>query len=141
MSSPSPRAVASAYRTLAQLIRRLPHQQRAGARNQLRGDFRKNAGAAVETIPALLEVADKKIAFLRIITPKDQNRDGVQKGTSKFVYSDTGELDENGKARVVTKARVSNWTGSNMDPCSVKRHNVGLQRAGFQNNTHAKGMF
>ena len=85
--------------------------------------------------------AQKKIAFLRIITPKDKSRDGSQKGTSTYIYRENGEVDENGKPKLISKARTSNWDGKNMDPCSVKRHYGGLRRAGFRDNAHAKGMF
>lgn len=86
-------------------------------------------------------MADKKIAFMRIVTPKDKARDGSQKGSSTYVYKDDGSVDENGRAKVAGKARVSNWTGSNLDPCSVKRHYAGLKRCGFVDNSHAKGIF
>ena len=33
----------------------------------------------------------------------------------------------------------TNWNGSNLDPDSVRRHYQGLKRAGFRDNTHAKG--
>lgn len=146
MSSPAAvtaNNVTSVYRTLGRLIRQLPDQQIPGARKQLRDDFRKHANADAERIPSLIEVAEKKIAFLRIVTPKDRNRDGAQKGTANYVYrSETpGEYDENGRPRIETKARVSNWDGKNMDPCSVKHHFGNLRRAGFRNNEHAKGIF
>lgn len=133
--------VIQAYRTLGTLIRRLPKQQQRQAKQQLRNEFRKHVNAEESNIPALLEVANKKIAFLRIITPKDKSRDGEQKGTSNFIYDKNGELDENGVPKMQLKARHTNWDGNNMDPCSVKRHFNGLKRMGFRNNDHAKGMF
>ena len=36
---------------------------------------------------------------------------------------------------------VSNWTGSNMDPDSVKRHYRGLQRAGFKDHAQVQGPY
>jgi len=59
MSVPNSLSVTSAYRTLGTLIRRLPQQQREGARKQLRNDFRKNADAEESQIPSLLEVSSK----------------------------------------------------------------------------------
>lgn len=50
-------SVTTAYRTLGNLIRRLPNQQQAGALKQLREGFRKNADATEDQIPALLEVS------------------------------------------------------------------------------------
>jgi hypothetical protein len=35
----------------------------------------------------------------------------------------------------------SNWNGKNMDPDSLKKHNQLLNRAGFRDNNHAKGIF
>jgi len=58
-----------------------------------------------------------------------------------MVYKENGEVDEDGKPTILKKARTTNWDGNNMDPCSMKRHFGGLKRAGFQNNSHAKGMF
>lgn len=42
---------------------------------------------------------------------------------------------EEGKSTLLKKGTiVSNWDGKNLDPCSVKRHNSQLRRAGFMNN-------
>ena len=43
--------------------------------------------------------------------------------------------------KTVSRKAVSNWTGKNMDPDAVARHYAGLKRAGFKDNTHAKGGF
>ena len=90
--------------------------------------------------------AEKKIAFLRIITPKDKTRDKLTSSTgiSHTIYHDDGTTTTTtdvGVGKIPHKARTSNWDGTNMDPCSVKRHYAGLKRAGFVNNAHAKGIF
>jgi hypothetical protein len=36
---------------------------------------------------------------------------------------------------------ITNWTGSNIDPDSLARHNASLKRMGFRDNAHAKGIF
>ena len=132
-------AVLSTYRALAKLVRRLPEKQQTGAWSQLREGYRKNADESdPEKISNLIEEAGKKIAFLRIVTPKASSN---QSGVTRWVYS-KGERDENGEATPrKTRQVVSNFDGGNLDPCSVKRHNQQLKRAGFVNNLHAKGLF
>ena len=91
------------------------------------------------TIDELIEEAGKKIAFLRIVTPKDSTN---QSGVTRWVYKSSGEKDAEGKATArKTGQVVSNFTGNNFDPCNVKRHNQQLKRMGFVNNLHAKGLF
>ncbi|KAL3797511.1 hypothetical protein HJC23_009875 [Cyclotella cryptica] len=144
--------VISTYRSLAKLVRRMPEKQRSGARNQLREGYRKNMNeTSPETVDRLIEEAGKKIAFLRIVTPKDMWRNASeglndastnQKGVTRWVYRSSGEKDADGKATPRKSGQVvSNFTGSNLDPCNVKRHNQQLKRMGFANNLHAKGLF
>lgn len=75
----------------------------------------------------LLEQAQSSLGYLKMVTPKQPRS---QAGVTRIVF---GEHD--GK---VSKA-VSNWSGKNLDPDSVKRHYNSLKRAGFRDNTHAKG--
>jgi len=49
----------------------------------------------------------------------------------KFVEGRGGKRDK----------AMTNWDGKNMDPDSVSRHYRGLNRAGFVDNNHAKGIF
>jgi hypothetical protein len=71
-------------------------------------------------------------------TPKPR----TENHTGKYVYKDGKLVEEGEVTRIDANGRVvSNWDGKNMDPCMVKRHNVSLKRAGFVNNTHAKGIF
>lgn len=132
--------VLGTYRTLAKLVCRLPEKQQSGAWRQLREGYRKNADeSSPEKISSLIDEAEKKIAYLRIVTPKQRSN---QSGVTRWVYRSSGEKDADGKP-TARKARnvVSNWDGNNLDPCSVKRHNYQLKRMGFVNNQHAKGMF
>jgi len=132
--------VIGTYRSLAKLVRRLPEKQQSGAWRELREGYRKNANeTSPEEISHLIHEAGKKIAFLRIVTPKEAKNQG---GVSRWVYHSSGEKDANGVATPRKKRQVvSNFDGSNLDPCSVKRHNNHLKRMGFANNLHAKGMF
>lgn len=128
------------YRSLAKLVCRLPEQQQSAAWAQLREGYRKHMNeSSPERITELIEEAGKKIAFLRIVTPKER---GIQTGVSRWVYRTTGEKDANGKTTLrEARQTVSNWDGKNLDPCSVNRHQGQLKRMGFVNNLHAKGLF
>ena len=105
---------------------------------ELRTSFRKPL-AAQESLDARLQVADERMSFLRMITPKDRSSTG-NGGT--WVYKDGERLkNQNGTLRDSNGRVVSNWDGKNLDPDSVKIHKHQLKRAGFVNNAHAKGLF
>ena len=151
--------VIGTYRALAELVRRLPGKQQPGAWRQLREGYRKNADErSPEKIANLIKQAGEKIAYLRIVTPKNMWRSNAsnslensasssssttnQAGVTRWVYRSSGEKDADGQARMrKTRQVVSNYNGSNLDPCSVKRHHGHLKKLGFVNNLHAKGMF
>ena len=151
--------VINTYRSLAKLVRRLPEKQQTGAWTQLRDGYRKHANESCpDKISDLIQEAGKKIAFLRIITPKDMWRtttsevvggdetaaqqETTQSGVTRWVYRSSGEKDANGKPIMRKSGRVvSSYDGKNLDPCSVNRHNGQLKRMGFANNLHAKGLF
>lgn len=139
--------VRKAYRDLYHILRQMPAKQRPALHGELRTKFRQPL-AADETVQDRLRKATDRAAFLRITTVKTKPRattTTTQSGNSggRWIYKDgkalqsdaTGTLRDN-KGRV-----VSNWDGKNMDPCSVKRHRQQLNRAGFVNNSHAKGVF
>lgn len=134
--------VINTYRSLAKLVRRLPEKQQTGAWKQLRGGYKKHADeTSSEKITELIHEAGKKIAFLRIITPK-QPQETKQSGVTRWVYRSSGDKDAEGKPIMRKSSRVvSNFDGKNLDPCSVNRHNTQLKRMGFSNNLHAKGLF
>lgn len=136
MASTSPESIRSTFRLLTRLIQRLPEKQTPAAMQQLRNEFRR-ATRDGESISDRMQRAGEQIAYLRIVTPKD--RPSNQSG--RWLYKD-GERIQDGKGTSQDGGRVhSNWDGNNLDPCSVKRHNQSLRRAGFRNNLHAKGIF
>jgi hypothetical protein len=138
--------VLSTYRILTRLVRCMPESKQAPALKELREGYRKNVAAPQDKIQDLINEAGKKIAYLRIITPKREwtgsaAEDRSDDGTTRWVYSSGGKSAD-GKGTVRRTGQVhSNWDGTNLDPCSVKRHNQQLKRAGFVNNLHAKGLF
>ena len=105
---------------------------------EVRSGFRRPLGET-ETIEARLKKANDRIAFLRMTTPKPR----TEKRSGVYVQGQDGKLVEAGSItpRDGTGRVVSNWNGKNLDPDQVKQHNVSLKRAGFVNNTHAKGIF
>ena len=138
------------YRILAKLVQRLPKGQEDGWK-QLRSTFRQPLAVGGASVEDRLKVADDKIAFLKMITPKDRsitsyNEDDGQNSSSskggRWIYKDGKRVDvSQGTPRDANGKVISNWDGKNLDPCSVKRHNHQLKRAGFVNNQHAKGFF
>ena len=133
-------AVLGTYRSLIRLVRRLPEPNKQSAWKELRESYRKNVDeTSTETVTHLIEEAGKKIAFLRIITPK--SRAAAQTGETRWVYKSGGDKEHGGASVRKTGRVVSSFDGKNLDPCSVKRHDSHLKRMGFVNNLHAKGLF
>ena len=137
------------YRSLAKLVQRLPtkgRQRQEDGWNKLRTAFR-NPLIAGESLEDRLKIADDKIAFLKMITPKatsSSSNNNSSKTTTggRWIYKDGKRVDvSEGTIRDEKGRVISNWDGNNLDPCSVKRHNHQLKRAGFVNNAHAKGFF
>jgi hypothetical protein len=122
----------SVYRNLLKLAKALPLNQRKGSITQIQESFRNSRNASdPKEIQTLLEKANSTLGYLKIVTPRSAQ--GVaQVGRTKTVFGDS---------KIKTGRAVSNWTGSNMDPDSVKRHNQSLKRAGFKNNADMKGIF
>lgn len=169
------------YRQLGRLVQRLqPESKREQSWQELRDGFRrpllqqqqqqqheqKDKEAAVgggkeeELLEQRLKLADERISFLKMITPKrrsnsnnfsDDDDASTATGTTtttsfgggKWIYKNGQRLENiNGTLRDQNERHViSNWDGKNMDPDSVKRHNHHLKRLGFRNNAHAKGIF
>lgn len=125
------------YRDLAKLVKRLPDNTLEKSLDELRTAFRKPLKDG-ESLEARLQAADDRMSFLRIITPKEttSNQGG------RWVYKDGQRLEGQTATSRDSSGKVhTNWDGKNLDPCSVKRHNQQLKRAGFVNNSHAKGIF
>jgi hypothetical protein len=71
------------------------------------------------------------LGFLRMTTPR-----------SRYTHHKEPAVEPESKNRngaLFNSKPLTNWTGSNLDPDSVRRHYQGLKRAGFRDNTHAKG--
>jgi hypothetical protein len=148
-------AVLQKYRSFGRLIRHLPSKRYNldDTWKELRIAFRQPL-AAEESLDQRLAKAEERISFLRMVTPKSAHR-CIDSGTNtittqnnsrfsggKWVYKD-GKRFENvsGTMRDTNGRVVPNWDGKNLDPDSVKRHNHHLQRLGYRNNAHAKGIF
>lgn len=113
---------------MLKLAKSLPADKRQQTIEQIRSQFRLNSAENDQMkVVKLLEQAQSSLGYLKMVTPKQPRS---QAGVTRIVF---GEHD--GK---VSKA-VSNWSGKNLDPDSVKRHYNSLKRAGFRDNTHAKG--
>jgi hypothetical protein len=123
----------SLYREMLHYAKLLTEtQQKSQTIERIKVEFRKNMRETnKDKIGDLLAVAESKLGYLKIITPKRRSN---QQGYTKMTFGDAGDVTSGGKA-------VSNWTGHNMDPDTVKRHYRGLKRAGYKNNSHAKGIF
>lgn len=105
-------------------------------------------------VRALLEKASSTLGYLKMVTPRrrtggadaaaaDETTAAAAEerdGRVRIVYKNgEGRIDGGAEAR--ERARYTNWTGSNMDPDSVARHQHQLGRMGFRDNAHAKGIF
>jgi hypothetical protein len=122
---------------LAQLVKRLPEKSQVMGWNDLRHGFRSPL-AGGESVEDRLRKADERLSFLRMVTPKDSSIN--QSG--KWIYKDGKRVEGHEATKRDGNGRVvSNWDGKNLDPDSVKLHTKQLNRAGFLNNSHAKGIF
>ena len=130
--------VRKAYRDLYHILRQMPVKERPKLHDELRTRFRQPL-AANETVQDRIRRATDRASFLRITTVKTKPRGE----SGRWIYKDGQRLqsDEAGTLRDGNGRVVSNWDGKNLDPESVKRHRQQLNRAGFVNNSHAKGFF
>ena len=96
-----------------------------------------------ETLEKRLKKANDRLSFLRMTTPKPLTETTRGGGGGVYVEGKDGKLIKAGTTttRDGSGRVVSNWNGKNLDPDQLKRHKVGLKRAGFVNNLHAKGIF
>jgi hypothetical protein len=145
-------AVRQTYRHCVHWIRQLPASQQSPYWSELRTGFRtrlssaattsSSSGSHGATVDDRLQQARDRLAFLRMTMPKTRARGETHEG-GRWIYKDGKRLacEEGGTLRDANGRVVSNWSGKNMDPDSVKRHKQSLNRAGFVNNGHAKGVF
>jgi len=123
-------------RTLYRQFYRILRSDEAKKVMDLRHEFRKPL-QATETLESRLETGQGRLGFLKMTTRKTRNSEA-----GRWVYRKSGDKELNGRPlREGTGRIVSNWDGKNLDPESVKTHRQQLRRAGFMNNTHAKGLF
>lgn len=121
------------YRNLLRYAKNLTEtQNKTQVITRIKTEFRKHrTETKTETIEKLIKDAESSLGYLKIITPRRPNNN--QQGVTRIVFGDADAKKE-GRA-------MSNWTGKNLDPDSVKKHYHQLKRAGFKNNSHAKGFF
>mmetsp|Transcript_5639 Transcript_5639/g.7003 ORF Transcript_5639/g.7003 Transcript_5639/m.7003 type:complete len:146 (-) Transcript_5639:227-664(-) len=136
------------YRHLLHLSNKLPNSStRLDAVQLVKNRFREHRNETCETqLKTLFEEGNSRLGYLKMLTPRSAQRGNFGDGSSKTYYFKGEKIDISGKnkdSKIGTqeKARWSNWTGSNLDPDSVARHQHTLGRAGFKNNSHAKGFF
>ena len=99
---------------------------------KIKDGFRSNRNESdPEKIEQLLSSAQSTLGYLKMVTPR----------TRKIGSPETTKISFGQSSQTSGRKATSNWTGSNMDPDSVKRHQHSLNRAGFRNNAHAKGLF
>jgi len=124
--------IISTYRNMLKLAKNVSPQSNSEKMvKMIRTSFRREVTDA-EEVSKLLAKAQSNISYMKMITPKSNS--------TKDRGEETFAVDTKGGGRTASKSQVhTNWTGSNMDPDSVARHNASLKRAGFRNNFHAKG--
>lgn len=113
------------YKSLLKAASRLPEAKRVKVCGDIRRAFRENKETSPQDVSKLLDKAASTLGYLKIITPR-----GRQAAQS-----------EAAGASVVGRKATSNWSGENLDPDSVRRHQSILKRAGFRSNREAKGTF
>lgn len=119
------------YKNLLKLAKSLPLKTRQDSILKIKAEFRKHSHEVnPDEVHKLIKHAESTLGYLKIVTPKSSSS---QSGRTKIIFGTADNL-------TTTKA-VSNWTGNNMDPDAVKRHYQGLKRAGYRNNSEAKGGF
>ena len=166
----------SLFRRMLRLAGRLPAADRAPTVTKIRAAFRENrsetsaercvtrrrAQPLASTVPTahvaplatprsvreLLEVAQQKLGYLRVVTPRRADDDellGVG-GARRYVVHDgrVVEVDAGAGAAGDDRGRpaVKNWGAGNMDPDSVRRHEGLMRRFRFEDRVGgARGPF
>ena len=100
-----------------------PIAKREETIQQIRTEFRASREVDNEQeVEKLLNKANSSLGFIKMITPRTRAKDEGQSGRTRLVFGAGGD-----KSRVGSKGSVvSNWTGSNMDPDSVKERSTGV---------------
>lgn len=128
--------------------------------SEMRREFRRPL-ADMETIEQRLQLAQSRLSFLRMSSVKQRPKSNAESATAEgsplsssssfsgggtWVYRNGERLKVGTEGETTlrdgTNSRViSPYDGKNLDPESVTRHKKSLRRAGFTNNSHAKGIF
>ena len=127
---------------------------------QVRDEFRRpilSDPSGSNTIESRYHYGINRFAFLRMNTthykPRarnqttNENSGSADTGTERYIYKNgqryaLHSIQEGGTLRSNQRGYViSPYDGKNLDPQAVTRHRQNLKRAGFINNSHAKGMF
>ena len=140
-TSTSSATVRNVYRELLHLAKQQKPKgtetQSVTAIQEVRTRFRGPL-AADQTVESRLKVAQDRLSFLRITTTKIKPRGQA----GRWVYRNGQRLENiNGTLRDDKGIVHSTFDGKNMDPEMVSKHVKNLNRAGFVNNLHAKGIF
>lgn len=133
-------AVLQSYAQLLRLASRLPAADAADARVRIRASYRAAAGAAPDRLPGLLEQAERRAAYLRMVTPRvhggaaPRAAAGARGGRTRYVVTAGGDLveAEEGPGGAAGRPTVK---GAGLDPADVKRHAANLQRFRFGGRT------
>jgi len=132
-------SVRKVYRDLYHILRQMPAKDQPKHLKELRTRFRQPLNSS-ESAEDRIRKANDRASFLRITTVKTKPRGE----SGRWIYRDGQRLhadSTSGTLRDGNGKVISNWDGKNLDPESVTRHRKLLNRAGFVNNYHAKGVF
>ena len=120
------------YRNLLKLAKALPPPKRIQSIVQIKEGFRAGKNETnKERIQEMLTKAGSSLGYLKIVTPRSA-QGNAQVGRTTMMF---------GEEKASGSRPVTNWTGKNMDPDSVRKHNNFLKSAGFQSNKDVKGIF
>ena len=129
------------YKNMLKMVRQVPAKKRYEMLNQIRSEFRGNATeSSPERVSELIKKAQSSMSYIKVITPRTRSS-GPQDGVTKLVFNGNGSSTSDGTSKASSFKPITNWTGSNINPDSLARHNASLKRMGFRDNAHAKGLF
>lgn len=121
--------VLTLFRRLRRRIGSLPADRRTDALAQLRQGFRANQHVTNDSeLAKLVQQANSKLAYLRMITPTPRNEMGASSGS--YVFRD-GRVQQ-GRADAVAGARHSAYDATNIDPDALSRHRQLIERQFFK---------
>ena len=135
MSGASKSHVLTIYRRMLRLSRRLPKAEQLAARVQIRSAFRCNASESREDkVAELLQVAQKKLDYIRVITPRHLDDEDLEKsaGVSRYVLQNGTLVSADSVTSTITNPGGADASRSWVDPAILARHEAGMRRFRFQ---------